>query len=678
MQTFSWYLNRFRQMSIGEMAYRLRQTALGHVQARRAAANATIPSIDYPHKQLDWLTGFVEVEADRYVHAADRIVAGRISVFAVEDAMLGATPSWNKDVRSGVEAPLIFGKKLDYRDPRLVGDIKYLWEPNRHLELVTLAQAYRLTGSEEYLHSLREKLESWFEQCPHLLGPNWASSLELGIRLINWAMVWQLIGGAESAIFAGDRGVAFKERWLTSVYQHARFISGYLSRFSSANNHLVGEVTGLFVACCVWPLWKDMQVWRARSYAILTQEALRQNCPDGVNREQAIAYQHFVLDFLLIAALVGKAAGAEFPREYWGRVERMLVFLASLMDVAGNVPMIGDADDGYVVRLSQERDFCHFRSLLATGAILFERADFKLKAGHLDDKTKWLLGGKASAYHGLGTPAPRSPQQRAFPEGGYYILGTDFDTKDEIRLVVDAGPLGYQSIAAHGHADALAFTLSVGGSEFLIDPGTYAYHTNQKWRNYFRGTAAHNTVRVDNGDQSVSGGNFMWIRHARAWCEEWSAGEQADVFRGAHDGYTRLSDPVLHRREIRLDKPNRRIEINDTMVCKRAHIIERPWHFSEHCTVRETDDGVVVTNAGETITLKCSDRDVTALRFSGDAERPAGWVSRRYDVKIPTTTLVWLKEIDGETTLRAVIDCSRPRRVTMSAKSVNSKRTERV
>ena len=43
--------------------------------------------------------------------------------------------------------------------------------------------------------------------------------------------------------------------------------------------------------------------------------------------------------------------------------------------------------------------------------------------------------------------------------------------------MADAGPLGYQTIAAHGHADALSFTLSVGGMEFLVDPGTYAYHT---------------------------------------------------------------------------------------------------------------------------------------------------------------------------------------------------------
>ena len=142
-----------------------------------------------------------------------------------------------------------------------------------------------------------------------------------------------------------------------------------------------------------------------------------------------------------------------------------------------------------------------------------------MKAGALDDKTRWLLGDGADAdFAALPTTGARLPVRPAFPAGGYHILGCDFETGNEIRVVVDAGPLGYQTIAAHGHADALSFTLSVGGLEFLIDPGTYAYHTQRPWRDYFRGTGAHNTVRVDGLDQSRSGGNFMWLKKANAGC----------------------------------------------------------------------------------------------------------------------------------------------------------------
>src|SRR6266508_915108 len=154
--------------------------------------------------------------------------------------------------------------------------------------------------------------------------------------------------------------------------------------------------------------------------------------------------------------------------------------------------------------------------------------------------------------------------RRAFSEGGYYILGCDFETGNEIRLVADAGPVGYQTIAAHGHADALAFTLSVGGKEFLIDPGTYAFHTQGPWRRYFRGTAAHNTLRIDGMDQSQPGGTFMWLRKADARCTLWRSSDDRDVFEGRHDGYAHLPDPVEHRRRISLDKRARQVETDSS------------------------------------------------------------------------------------------------------------------
>src|SRR5205807_109662 len=194
----------------------------------------------------------------------------------------------------------------------------------------------------------------------------------------------------------------------------------------------------------------------------------------------------------------------------------------------GNVPMIGDADDGAVTRLAQSPDFSTYRSLFASGAILFGSGELKAKAGKLDDKTRWLFGSRAGELFRLvEEPRARAPLRRAFPDGGYYILGCDFETPEEIRLVADAGPLGYRSIAAHGHADALAFTLSLGGLEFLIDPGTYAYHGGGEWRAYFRGTAAHNTLRIDGVDQSQAGGDFMWVKQARARCDRWESSDAA-------------------------------------------------------------------------------------------------------------------------------------------------------
>ena len=379
---------------------------------------------------------------------------------------------------------------------------------------------------------------------------------------------------------------------------------------------------------------------------------------DGVNREQAVFYQQFILDFLLLTALGGRANSAEFSSQYWRRIQAMLEFLVSVMDVKGNVPMIGDADDGYVVRLSQDPDFCPYRSLLATGAVLFGRADFKRKAARFDDKSRWLLGREAEEkFRSMGDNAP-TMLRRSFPNGGYYIMGCDFDTDKEIRIVADAGPLGYLSIAAHGHADALSFTLSLGGHEVLIDPGTYAYHTACVWRDYFRGTGAHNTVRVDSEDQSLSGGNFMWIRHARATCRVWESSDEADRFVGTHDGYKRLRDPVLHEREMVFDKRTKRLEISDTLYCAAEHVAERWWHFAETVDVTVAPSGTIDARVGKhQLRLRPEGPAVQATAYHGVPLPPRGWVSRRFGVKVPTTTVVWTTPLRGATQLRAIVDC---------------------
>ncbi|HEU4646223.1 MAG TPA: heparinase II/III-family protein, partial [Burkholderiales bacterium] len=361
----------------------------------------------------------------------------------------------------------------------------------------------------------------------------------------------------------------------------------------------------------------------------------------------------------LICLLAGRENGVWFSAVYESRVEAMLEYLASVMDAGGNVPMFGDADDGRVVGLAPAAGFSSYRSLLATGAIVFRNGEFKRKAGPLDDKTRWLVGEQADAlYDALAVPAASSPPRQSFPAGGYYILGSDFDTEREIRLVVDAGPLGFRSIAAHGHADALSFTLSVGGLEFLVDPGTYAYHTQGEWRRYFRGTAAHNTVRVDARDQSQSGGKFMWLRKARAGCNLWDSTPGHDRFEGWQDGYRRLQDPVVHRRRIVLDKASRRVTLEDSLQMTGEHDIELLFHCSEQCLAEPAGGGYELRQAGRTLRLGLPQFKAASERlYVGSVAPIFGWVSRRFDEKQPAPTIVWRCRIKGDVVLRTEIAC---------------------
>jgi len=642
-------------MSIVEIAYRLGRAVRVRLERIGLSTARNPPAPDATDRPSARFIHIPAIDGTRYAAAANRIIAGEFAVFALPRAATGHDINWNRDPLTGTVASLTFGKTIDYRDEGIVGNIKYLWEPNRHLELVTLAQAYALTGEERYQFEVRRRLESWLDQCPYPLGPNWSSSLELGIRLISWSLVWQLIGAQDSELFKGAIGNSFRRRWLDSIYQHVYFICHHYSRYSSANNHLIGEAAGVFVAASTWPYWKDFEKWRRRAWRTLLVEAGRQTHCDGVSREQAVAYQQFVLDFLLLSGLAARATAIEIPADYWKTIERMMEFLLAIMDVGGNVPMFGDADDGFVVRLSQQADFCPFRSLLATGAVLFGRQDFALGSGGLDDKTRFLLRDQTDAFPSLLECKHPSLARRQFPDGGYYVLGQHFGTNQEIRAIVDAGPLGYLSIAAHGHADALSIVLSVAGREILVDPGTYSYHTKPKWRQYFRGTRAHNTVCVDFEDQSVQGGNFMWLRHAQARCIDFGHDATSGHFSGEHDGYARLSSPVIHRRDVVHDR--NMIEVSDRLVCDGYHFVERCWHFSDECDVSVDGSTIVAANGPVRVVVRPAAPVTSVRKYRGSDDPPAGWMSRRFDVKVPTSSVVFVDEIEGTTELKTIINC---------------------
>jgi hypothetical protein len=191
----------------------------------------------------------------------------------------------------------------------------------------------------------------------------------------------------------------------------------------------------------------------------------------------------------------------------------------------------------------------------------------------------------------------------------------------------------------------------VQGREFLIDPGTYAYHTQPEWRRYFRGTAAHNTLRIDGLDQSEQGGNFLWLRKARAACSQWLSSADADSFEGWHDGYMRLADPVKHRRRIALDKRERRLSVEDALEMTASHDVELFFHCAEQCAVEPITGGFLISQDGVQVNLVLPPSGDSTVH-KGEYAPPLGWVSRAFDRRQPTHTIVWRARLSGNALLR--------------------------
>ena len=224
-----------------------------------------------------------------------------------------------------------------------------------------------------------------------------------------------------------------------------------------------------------------------------------------------------------------------------------------------------------------------------------------------------------------------------FNQGGYYILSSNDSTK--AKIIFDCGPLGLGSIAAHGHADLLSFILSAYDRSYFIDTGSYTYTANNPYRNYFRSTAAHNTVVIDGKNQSEMGGAFLWTHKANSFVDEWVSNEHYAKVTGWHDGYHRLSDPVTHRRSIDFDKKALVITINDFIEAKSTHKIEQYFHLSPECNIEKVKDACwYVCNKGIKIKLAIDGR-LSCKVFKGNTNPISGWASNAYDVKLPTHTI---------------------------------------
>jgi heparinase II/III-like protein len=666
----AWLLRRVSRMYWQEVPYRAWSVVRGIAQSRGAFDASTVPRQAADARWGSaWCAspgpGGASAGAEHVRRAADRLLDGHLEVFGHPVPMSGGVPEWNVDPVTRTRIETTFGLFIDFRHIAGV-DIKFLWEVNRHLWWVPLAQTYALFGDRRCLDRLGQLLGSWLEACPYARGANWSSPVEHGIRLINWSIVWSLIGGAQSPLFAGTQGQRLLHRWLESIYQHMRFASDNYSKYSSADNHLIGEAAGVYVAAQTWDLWTQSRQMRREAKTLLERETSLQFAPDGVNLEQATCYHKFSLQFLLAASLCGRANGEDFSSAFWARVEAAITFIASMMDAGGHLPPIGDSDDGEVWRLGHGPGYSSYRSIVAIGAALFERGDLQAKIMSCgpgapgtpepaDEQLPWLPG--------LSPVAPDTTAMGSLPtrfeQGGYVILGEALHTPEEFRATFDCGPLGYNRIAGHGHADALAVQVSWGGVQMLVDPGTYCYNAAPALRHFFRGTHAHNTLVVDNCDQSEYGASFLWLRDVSCTLTPEDSAAPMSIH-ASHDGYGRLTDPVIHHRRVTL-RGDGSFWVDDWIDCGVPHLVELLWHAPVGAAFVPDKDGTWLLTVEDRV-LRLTIEQGQPFEISvieGRESPPQGWVSTQFYQRAPAPVLSVRGTLAPRQTLRTVIERGR-------------------
>ncbi len=558
--SISWYLNRLRAMSAAEVRWRLSQKRWERTE-RQAFAEK--------NKQITDKVFYLGKE-DLTFHTEKLPLDILCRVFGERQGnirLLGgySYEKYRKDWHAGFQTenswPLEFSYDLSYKQRDEIGDARTNWELNRHFQFALMARAYLEERDGEVLRELAALFFDWNEHNPFLTGISWTSVMEVAIRDINWMMTLGFLcraaGDTDEDSVDADAACLDElcQKLQTGILNMTSYIAIHYSRYSSANNHVIVEAAAIGMA----GLLTDHTEWMETAVYILNYEIPRQNYPDGVNKEMSLHYQSFFMEAVGLLSLTMKQRGRQIPSEWRRVLKKMSRYLSDCQGQYGETVVFGDDDEGKILDLAGG-EWNHYRYVLRLmGELLPE----------------------ISEYH--------STDSVCYREGGVTLL----KSRDGRALIgIDHGALGFGSIAAHGHADALSFQMYLDGRPVFVDSGTYIYHTDLESRNAYRRTENHNTITIDGKDQSQMLGAFLWGKRAEctllgdnlrsggllgAAADSEKAGkislrDDTLYVEAMHDGYA----PVIHKRRFDFNGENELL-ITDVLTGIRKEML---WQLS--------------------------------------------------------------------------------------------------
>lgn len=545
---------------------------------------------------------------------------------------------WRKDYKNGIESPKKFAFLLKKQKFSQIGDIKYVNELSRFHHFPILAVRVVLFYDKEALHVIQQHLLDWVEQNPYLNSINWKSGIEVAIRSINWIYTYRLLDKF------GQLPQGLEATFNKVLELHFHFLRKHLSQYSSANNHLVAELMGLVVIGSYFN-FKKSDYYLKKYLKMLLDQLEAQVSEDGFSTEQATGYQAEVFDFFLVALSAAGQGGQGVPDWAWQKLVKMVDFLGILRNETGYTIGLGDADNGKLLFPFNDSSFDLYGSILISGSILSRTGSWLGKSEKFDLRNYLIFG--EEGYHlfkqlfskiksgKAKSQVSKMTKSQLFEQAGYFIF-----RENNSKLLFDVGPIGMGALAAHGHSDLLSFVLEVNNTPFLVDSGTYQYHSRlKKWRDYFKGARAHNTISINGLDQAESSGRMMWVKKPDIKIKSYKLDGRKIECEAEHNGFVKQSIPVIHNRKIVYDKGTYQYQIYDKLfvqngVGEESFKCQFYLHFHPNLAKAELIKELLVLKSKEGKTVEISNPLFTQAKLSkGDLEPINGWYSCLFDQK---------------------------------------------
>ena len=343
-------------------------------------------------------------------------------------------------------------------------------------------------------------MERWIEENPPGEGIGW-DPYPVSRRLVNW-IKWSLTGNSPAP--KTRHSIAVQARWLN------RRVESHLQ-----GNHVFANAAALVHAGLYFD-GDEAERWLRRGLSLVRAQIAEQILADGGHFERSTMYHAgFAADMLDILGIM--QAYGRAPHASWGdTIASMQHWLEAMSHPDGDIAFFNDAAFGVSPQPAQLRAY----------------------AGRLNVAIE---------------PVRRGALEPLMPSGYVSVDLPPF------FLVCDIAPIGPDHLPAHAHADTLSFEMSFKGRRVFVNSGTSEYGVSAE-RQRQRGTAAHNTLVIDDEDSSEVWAGFRVARRARARLLGVRSGESQFTVTGEHDGYRRLRGRNIHRRRWTLNARELRIE----------------------------------------------------------------------------------------------------------------------
>ena len=236
----------------------------------------------------------------RKVNASSKTYSRKIGEMVSRDYI---PIDWQLDFKSGYRWQE--KKPASYCSPApLPGvDIKVPWELSRMQHLPQLAIAYVLASQEveeaqapeTYANEFRNQILDFIATNPPRFGVNWHCPMDIGIRVSNWLITYDLFI-AQGVSFDPE----FEQVFKNSVYDHGLHIIQNLEwNLTLKSNHYLADIVGLLFVSTYLPRSSETDSWLALSVQELIHSMEEQFHADGSNFEASTSYHRLSAEMML-------------------------------------------------------------------------------------------------------------------------------------------------------------------------------------------------------------------------------------------------------------------------------------------------------------------------------------------------------------------------------------------